>query len=230
MAIVKGNNFRIYSGDGVKAIGCETSCTLTITSAPINVTSKGSGAWSNREYGRKDWSIQSSSVIIANDAFDGSDTLLDPFEFSSYLIQGKKVVVKLEYTDGITTKFLIGKAIVSEFVPSGSAGEFGTADVTLLADGPLYATSNMVSREAYDGPSTLIYTHSGADAGGFTDSLLIGATAYFIVRNGQVYQTIYSLAPIGPTEYVVFVSGTGTVNFLPDLTDGDEIIIVYEPA
>ena len=121
----------MYTGDGLRALGCEESCTLTLTSEEIITTTKGSGGFTNREIGVKDWSVQSSGVLSINSAFDGSGTNLDPLEFVAYQLQGKKVVVKLLFTDGTISKWLIGNGIVVSATYAGQAGDFTTFDVLI---------------------------------------------------------------------------------------------------
>lgn len=232
MGVVTGNNLMIFTGRDMDVIGCEASCTLDVTETEVITTTKGTGRGTSREYGRYDATLTSNGVVFLYDTEDNSATgnKTDPTFMLGYMLKGKKVAAKFTISDGTTTKFIFANWVISNCQFAGNSGEHATYDITLKLDGELYPSADIAGDGEFDGVRALRYVHSGADANGFTDSLLIGATAYFIVRNGQVYSTIYTLAPIGPTEYVVFVTGTGTVNFVPDLTDGDEIFVFYDPA
>lgn len=236
MALVTGRNLTLYTGDQMNVIGCEESCTLTITNEEIITTSKGSGRFTNREYGTADWSVQSNGVIFmyADEPTAASDSKTDPLYLTAYALEGKKVCVKLQFTDGTTTKYLIGNGIITNIVNTGSAEGYATFDVTIAADGRLYQSSNLQSATSYDGPSIIVYTATGSTAS-FTDSRLIDATkVYFITKNGVPFNTIttladavsFPLANVGvylPAGYVAFPVGT-------PLVANDVIVISYDPA
>ena len=231
MSEVLGRNLTIYVGDGTKKIGCEDSCTFNFENELINVTTKGSGRATNRELGGYDWNVQSSGVIFISPEFDGSETNLDPFEFVSYSLQGKKTIVKFEYSDGTNTKWMYGVGVIGSCVYTGTAEGHATFNVTIFADGPIYTSTKATSRAAFDGPGVYIYTSVGTNTG--FDAGLGGVTNHFIVRNGLMYDEIQDLAletdiPVG-TGTVGF-NVMGVYNFNPSLADGDVVIIVYEPV
>lgn len=236
MSTVTGSQFTLYTGDGLRAIGCEGTVVLTEVAEPIITTTKGSGNSTNREIGRTDWSIQASGVVSVNSSFDGSGTTLDPMEFGSYIEQGKKVVAKLLVNNGTVTRWKIGKGIISSAVYTGTAGEFMLFDVTILADGKLFVSDNAISRDAYDGPSTYIYT-SGATEDGFSASVLEDAsTIYFVHRSNtnHTYLTadIQTLAlasdlPVG-VGTVGFHASSGTFNFEDSLLTGQVVTVCFD--
>ncbi len=236
MSTVTGSNFTMYTGDGLRALGCEESCTLTLTSEEIITTTKGSGGFTNREIGVKDWSVQSSGVLSINSSFDGSGSNLDPLEFIAYQLQGKKVVVKLLFTDGTISKWLIGNGIVVSATYAGPAGQYSTYDVLIKADGKLFASDNMISRDSYDGPSTYIYTATGT-ADGFSAATLDDANViYFIHRSNtnHTYLTadVQTLAlatdlPVGANT-VGFHAASGTINFEDALLTGQIVTVCYD--
>ena len=110
MAAVTGNNLTIYAGDDMNVIGCEESCTITVTANEIITTTKGSGRGTNREYGSYDATLQASGVVFlyASEATAAAANRQDPTYFHSYIVQGKKVCAKYQITDGSTTKYVIG--------------------------------------------------------------------------------------------------------------------------
>lgn len=238
MSTVKGSQFTLYTGDGLRAIGCEESCVLTEVAEEIITTTKGSGGHTNREYGVADWTVQSNGVVSIQSTFDGTGTTLDPLELGSYIRYKKKVVVKFLITDGTTTKWLIGKGIVTSCVSSGSAGEFMLFDVTIKADGRLFESDNIITRDAYDGPETYIYTSSGTVDGFAAVSLENASTVYFVHRsnNNKTYLTvdIQTLAlatdiPTG-TGTVGYHAATGTFNFEDALLTGQIVTVCYDPV
>ena len=240
MATVLGNNLTLYVGDGMRTIGCEDSCTLSIENQLINVTTKGSGRGTNREYGGYDWNLQASGVIFINSSFDGSGSNLDPFEFLAYSLQGKKVVCKFQQTDGSTTKWVIGNGVISTCSYVGQAGEHGMYNVVILADGLLYPSTNIISRDAYDGPSVYIYTATGTGAGFTASELISASTLYFIHRGGngsnRTYQTSEietlpdALSSPVTAGAVGYHAASGTINFNIVLASGDIIFVSYDTS
>jgi len=237
MSTVTGSQFTLYTGDGLRAIGCEGSCSLTVTAEEIITTTKGSGDWTNREYGRKDWVVQSNGIISVQSGFDGSGSTLDPMEFIAYMHQGKKVVVKLLVNNGTVSRWRIGKGIVVSCVEAGPAGEFMTYDVVIKADGKLFVSDNAISRDSYDGPETYIYTSTGTLDGFSAVSLEDASTVYFVHRSNtnHTYLTadIQTLAlatdlPTG-TGTVGYHAASGTFNFEDSLLTGQIITVCYDP-
>ncbi len=139
--VIKGRELELFTGDGIRAIGCSSACTLTLTTNEIVTTSLGSGAATNREYGGYDWSVSSSGVLVIQDEFDGTGKL-DPLEFAAYILQGIKVAVKFQITD---EKYYFGTGIIKSASYQGQADNFALFTVEILADGDLTPTSNLVS-------------------------------------------------------------------------------------
>lgn len=242
MALVQGKNLTLYTGDQMNVIGCEESCTLTITNEEIITTSKGSGRFTNREYGGADWTVQSNGVIFmyASESAAGSGGKTDPLYLTAYALEGKKVCVKIQFSDGTTTKYLIGNGIITNVVNTGSAEGYATFDVTIAADGKLYQSDNLQSSPNYDGPSVYIYTASGTVDGFSSVTIEDSSRLYFIVLTtaaGQkVYQTsdIQTLAnaidlPTG-TGTVGYHAPTGTINFQAGLVSGNSVLVSFDVA
>jgi hypothetical protein len=240
MATVLGNNLTLYVGDGMRTIGCEDSCTLTIENQIINVTTKGSGIGVNRELGSTDWNIQASGVVFINPDFDGSGSNLDPFEFVSYSLQRKKVVCKFQQTDGTTTKWMIGNGLISTCSYVGQAGEHAMFNVVILADGLLYASTNAVSRTEYDGPEVYVYDATGSVLGfaipNFNNTGT--GTLYFVTVYYLTYSVTYlasevenlTLSSTVPTGVIGLHAATGTLNFNPNLISGERVFVSFEPG
>jgi hypothetical protein len=230
MATVLGNNLTLYVGDGMRTIGCEDSCTLTIENQLINVTTKGSGRGTNREYGGYDWNIQSSGVIFINSDFDGSGSNLDPFEFLAYSLEGKKVAVKFYHTDGTTEKWLCGNGVIGTCSYVGQAGEHAMYNVTILADGLLYPTSNLQSSADYDGPTLLEYIPGGTLTNVTIAGLAGNNHIFYISKNGVLYNSFKRYTGTLPitSEEVKIKTTDGDTTFSSSVTTTDTILFWYD--
>jgi hypothetical protein len=229
MSTVLGSNLTIYTGDGMKTIGCEDSCTFTFENELINVTTKGSGRGTNREYGGYDWNIQASGVVFINSTL-GTGTNLDPFEFLAYSLEGKKVAVKFYHTDGTTEKWLCGNGVIGTCSYTGSAEGHAMYNVTILADGLLYPTSNLQSSADYDGPTLLTYV-PGSTLTNDTITGLIGITAmYYIIKNGVLYNSFKLYTGLfSDTGEDVFIKTTnGVTDFRVAVGTSDTILFWYD--
>jgi hypothetical protein len=186
--VIKGRELEIFTGDGIRAIGCSSACTLTLTTNEIVTTSLGSGAATNREYGGYDWSLSSNGVLVIQDEFDGTGKL-DPLEFAAYILQGIKVAVKFQITD---EKYYFGTGIIKSASYQGQADNFALFTVEILADGDLTPTSNLVSPLAgsYSNINMINVFLFGVDE--YQNDLLIGATITAMYLNGVLYEEAYT--------------------------------------
>ena len=208
--VIKGRDLEIYTGDGIRAIGCSSACTLTLTTNEIVTTSLGSGAATNREYGGYDWSLSSNGVLVIQDEFDGTGKL-DPLEFAAYILQGIKVAVKFQITD---EKYYFGTGIIKSASYQGQADNFALFTVEILADGELTPTSNLVSplTGTYSNINMINVFLFGVDE--YQNDLLIGATITAMYLNGLLYEESYT-----------FNGTTGTIDFTTGLIAGTLRII-----
>jgi hypothetical protein len=208
--VIKGRDLEIFTGDGIRAIGCSSACTLTLTTNEIVTTSLGSGAATNREYGGYDWSLSSSGVLVIQDEFDGTGKL-DPLEFAAYILQGIKVAVKFQITD---EKYYFGTGIIKSASYQGQADNFALFTVEILADGELTPTSNLVSplTGSYSNINMINVFLFGVDE--YQNDLLIGATITAMYLNGLLYEEAYT-----------FNDTTGTIDFTTGLIAGTLRII-----
>jgi hypothetical protein len=208
--VIKGRELELFTGDGIRAIGCSSACTLTLTTNEIVTTSLGSGAATNREYGGYDWSLSSNGVLVIQDEFDGTGKL-DPLEFAAYILQGIKVAVKFQITD---EKYYFGTGIIKSASYQGQADNFALFTVEILADGDLTPTSNLVS------PLTGTYSNIGMinvflfGVDEYQNDLLIGATITAMYLNGLLYEEAYTFDDL-----------TGTIDFTTGLIAGTLRII-----
>lgn len=232
MSTVKGSQFTLYTGDGLRVIGCEESCTLSVVSEEIITTTKGSGNFTNREPGRNDWIIQSNGVLFINSIFDGSGSTLDPLEFIAYQLQGKKVVAKMRITDGAISKWLIGNGVIVQAEYTGPAEGFATFNITIKADGKLFTTSNLVSPASYDGPSLVTYIPGSTLTTDYITALINNSAIYYVTKNGVVYNSVVRYTTTGVlTGHDVYIdSSDGQVDFASSVTTTDTIIFCYDPA
>jgi hypothetical protein len=208
--VIKGRELEIYTGDGIRAIGCSSACTLTLTTNEIVTTSLGSGAATNREYGGYDWSVSSNGVLVIQDEFDGTGKL-DPLEFAAYILQGIKVAVKFQITD---EKYYFGTGIIKSASYQGQADNFALFTVEILADGDLTPTSNLVSplTGSYSNINMINVFVELVDE--YQNDLLIGATITAIYLNGILLEGDYTFDDV-----------TGTVEFTTGLIAGTLRII-----
>lgn len=241
MAVVLGKNFTVYLGDSMNTIGCEDSCTVTVTAAEIITTTKGSGRGTNREYGAYDATLNSTGVVFpyVSESSAASAGKTDITFLHSYITQAKKVCAKYQLTDGSTTKYVIANWIVRTLTFTGAAEGAMTFDLELALDGKLYESANMTSAAAYDGPSVYVYTASGT-VDGFSFSTLENASRlYFIVLTTTAgVQTVYQTADIQTltnavdlptgTGTVGYHAPTGTINFEAGLTSGDIVLTSFD--
>ena len=212
--VIKGRDLEIYTGDGIRAIGCSSACTLTLTTNEIVTTSLGSGAATNREYGGYDWSLSSNGVLVIQDEFDGTGKL-DPLEFAAYILQGIKVAVKFQVTD---EKYYFGTGIIKSASYQGQAENFALFTVEILADGDLTPTSNLISplTGSYSNINMINVFLFGVDE--YQNDVLIGATITAMYLNGVLYEEAYT-----------FNDTTGTIDFTTGLIAGT-LRIIYEAS
>lgn len=237
MSVVLGKNFTVYLGDSMNTIGCEDSCTVTVTATEIITTTKGSGRGTNREYGSYDAILTATGVVFPYDSESAaaSASKTDVTFLHSYIVQAKKVCAIYQLTDGSTTKYVIANWIVRAITFTGAAEGAMTFDLELALDGQLYESSNMQSAATYDGPRVFVYTATGT-VSSFADSSLINASRiYFVIKkttanpSGIIMSRTTLFDPFFDNEYI-YTSGTGTFSFDANLVAGDIVLISYDPA
>lgn len=134
--LVKGTDLRIYIG--TKKIAYEQTCTLDLSTAMIETSSKDSGDWMTQIPGRKSWSL---STTIQLDYADGT-TNYTYDELLTAWLEGTVLTVTFKTaTVGDTT--LTGTAYIESKPIKSDDQTIATCDVTLQGTGAL--TKNTVS-------------------------------------------------------------------------------------
>ena len=136
MGLVKGTDLRIYVG--TKKIANEQTCSIELSTAMIETSSKDSGDWATSIPGRKSWSL---SATIQLDYLDGGANYTYDELLTAWLDQTALTVTFKTATVGDTT--LTGTAYVESKPVQSDDQAIATVDVTLRGTGAL--TKNTVS-------------------------------------------------------------------------------------
>ena len=130
MGLVKGTDLRVFIGS--KKIANETTCSIELSTAMIETSSKDSGAWATSIPGRKSWSISASFQI---DYADGGANYTYDELLTAWLDQTELTVWFKTSTVADTT--LTGKAFVESKPVQAGDQEIATVEVTLRGTGAL---------------------------------------------------------------------------------------------
>jgi hypothetical protein len=125
--IINGTDFLVYI-EGV-AIAHSPSCTLNLTSATRDTSSKTSAGVTNREYGKRDWSVNG----------DGLYQFTTSHGFSSLFSLYKnrtKVTVRIS-TETADNKYYEGEALLTSLSATFPKEENSTFTFTFEADGDI---------------------------------------------------------------------------------------------
>lgn len=136
MGLVKGTDLRVYIG--TKKIINETTCSIELSTAMIETSSKDSGAWATSIPGRKSWSI--SATVQLDYADGGSDYTYDEL-LTAWLDQTALTVTFKTATVASTT--LTGTAYIESKPVQAGDQEIATVEITLRGTGAL--TKDVVS-------------------------------------------------------------------------------------
>lgn len=136
MALVKGTDLRIYIG--TKKIANEQNCSIELSTAMIDTSSKDSGDWATSIPGRKSWSL---SATLQVDYTDGGASYTYDELLTAWLDQTALTVTFKTSTVGDTT--LTGSAYVESKPVKSDDQAIATVDITLRGTGAL--TKNTVS-------------------------------------------------------------------------------------
>jgi hypothetical protein len=183
--ILNGRDMKFYTGDGLRVIGCETSCTLSITSEEIITTSKGSGRGTNREYGRYDWQIDFDGAVFNFEGFPDGSSYTHAMEMAAFLLQGLKVGIKIEVdTSNTSAQYYYGRGIVTNVQYVGQADGVATYSGTVKADGVLWPINSFITN--YTGLKELTLTANATDdSNNYIESVtLYNQVINFILKNG----------------------------------------------
>lgn len=134
--LVKGTDLRIYIG--TKKIANEQNCTIDLSTAMIETSSKDSGDWMTQIPGRKSWGL--SATIQLDYADGGANYTYD--ELLTAWLDGTTLTVTFKTaTVGDTT--LTGTAYVESKPIKSDDQTIATCDISLKGTGAL--TKNTVS-------------------------------------------------------------------------------------
>ena len=130
MALVKGTDLRVYIG--TKKIVNETTCSIELSTAMIETSSKDSGAWATSIPGRKSWSINATVQLDYTDG--GADYTYDEL-LTAWLDQTQLTVTFKTATVASTT--LTGSAYIESKPVQAGDQEIATVEITLRGTGAL---------------------------------------------------------------------------------------------
>jgi len=125
--IINGTDMLVYV-DSV-AIAHSTSCTLNLTSATRDVSSKTSAGVTNREYGKRDWSVTGDGLY----QFTTSNNFSDLF---SLYANRTKVTIRVS-TETADNKYYEGEAVLTSLNATFPSEENSTFTYTFEADGDI---------------------------------------------------------------------------------------------
>ena len=208
MATQLGRDFVLYAFEDLQPIGCEESCTISIVSEELITTTKGSGAWTNREYGRRDWNITANGLVGYSIA-----GRKEPTQFVNRIRNGQKVICKVTVADG----FYFGIGMVRQADFTGAAEGFATYNVTIAGDGPLYLDG---LGDLEPEPQWLEYSSTSFSIT-YSSPLLLNKTILFVLVGDVLYDA---------TEYSYIEdngSGSGVITFDVALSAGQTVKIIY---
>lgn len=130
MALVKGTDLRIYVG--TKLIANETTCSIDLSTAMIETSSKDSGDWATSIPGRKSWSLSATLQLdfATNVAKETYEDLLNAW------LNGTALTVT--FKTGLSEDIVLqGSAYVESKPVTSGDQEIATCDVTLRGTGEL---------------------------------------------------------------------------------------------
>jgi hypothetical protein len=219
MSELLGKDFLIYSrqySGNFAVIGCEESCTVSLSAQELITTTKGSGRATNRELGRYDWQIASQNVVIQPGTVIGTENFIDP------LRKGQKVLVKAQMGTIVFDAHqstLFGRGVVTNIEYTGNAEGFATANITIKADGPLYLPADLQGTFADPGYFELLTT--GTTTVVSSTSLFNKAIAWIVVDDIVVNPTTYDFLP--DNGY-----GSGVITFDDSIATGKLIQVFFQ--
>jgi predicted secreted protein len=143
--LVYGGDMMLFviptSGTTKQAIAFSTSAKLSVSSKARDVSSKDSGDWTAKEYGKFDWNM--STDQLAN--FVSTGTTMSCDDLYQIYVSKQKVSVAFasktgtspSWTVDATKKSFTGTALITSFDLNAQDGETATYTISLDGDGPL---------------------------------------------------------------------------------------------
>jgi predicted secreted protein len=127
MGKVVGKDFAVYV-DGVK-IGDNTECTLNVSQALLDATSKDDANWTARLPGLREWSVDVSTLYDESNSFDVVDAI-------DLILNATKVQIEFSIGENGTTYFY-GDAYLATGSISAPMADIATSGLTFNSDGAL---------------------------------------------------------------------------------------------
>lgn len=131
------------SGDGLRAVGSSSSCSLDVSAEPVELCAKGSAGRRYRP-GRISWSVTTERFLsFADDGGMLADVTLigQPITVAVSVLKRALVEAGVD-PDTLSpdeTATLVGEAVVTEIAPRGSKGTVAACVMTLQGSGILRA-------------------------------------------------------------------------------------------
>lgn len=127
---VLGKNLLVYTGTTPVVISCQGAGTLNMESDTTAAVCKDSGAWAEELPGRISWSIEISEALLAFDATNGINALVDAFR--------NRTVVTVYFSTGVTgDKRWKGSAYVTNLTVNAPIDGAASYNVTFSGKGEL---------------------------------------------------------------------------------------------
>jgi predicted secreted protein len=129
--IIDGGDILMYV-DG-KLLGCATSHSIEISNSTREISCKGSGDWTDVEYGRHSWTGSVDALFNLYEG-DGKTRYKDLF---SLMINKQTVTIASEYVEGDDTFALSGEAIITSVSKNAADADNASYSVSLQGKGML---------------------------------------------------------------------------------------------
>lgn len=141
--VTYGGNMLIfaYTGSTKQPIALSTSAKLSISNKVREISSKDSGDWTSKEYGKFDWNMSSDALMN----FQSTGSTLSVDDLYTYMINKTKINVAFasktgtspNYTVDTSKKNFTGVALITSLDLIAGDGETATYSITLDGDGTL---------------------------------------------------------------------------------------------
>lgn len=143
---IKGDQLYAFAElDGeLKAIGCSTDCSLSLSAEAVEVSGRGYGQWRRYRPGRKSWEMTCSGFYA--DRGTSPTSMMGGAVAIGTMVRVAMTVLAASLVDaGIDpdtvnvdgTATLVGEAVVTQCTYSGSKGGVATYSVTFTGSGAL---------------------------------------------------------------------------------------------
>jgi hypothetical protein len=227
-AVVEGKNvlIEVLKGSEYVPYKCATSIDYYEDSESIETSTTDSAGQSEYEYGFQNWGATLNGVTNAVPGASGFTV------FEARTRKKNREVLELRVTfednDG-NLQVITGRALVLHIGISAGSEGFSEDDIELKGTGVAEIATEYIDPEINETEVMKIEYMAAGGETAFTDPLLIGKTLSQILH---VHRDVNALEPIEvgtPTDkQVKLISGTGTMSFASELSEGEFILILYK--